>query len=285
MNQWSTPKFVDLPNLQAAVYEYGSPSNPPLLLLHGGLSTGLSWHDVAVGLSVEWFILAPDSRGRGLSEHPLDGDYSTEAFVADAKALVDAYEFSKLAIGGHSEGGANATAFAATFPEQVTSLLVLENSHDLDFAAMAAAMPPGAIKIPIGTSFANWDEARIWQISHLPGVSSEVIERRLASRLVEKDGAIEWREDPRIFPYKAAHPQTADDRLDPIKKIQCRTQFLLATGSNLITDEAANIAVSNMPDASWKRIQNTGHNLHEDNLEDSLAEIREFLAGDQAMSS
>jgi pimeloyl-ACP methyl ester carboxylesterase len=219
-----------------------------------------------------------------LSGHPEDGDYSTEAFVSDAKAVVGDYGISKLAIGGHSEGGANATAFAATYPDIVSSLLVLENAHDLNFAAMAASAPPNAIKVPIGTTFADWDEARRWQISHLPNVSIEAIDRRIHSRLVENDGAIAWREDLRIFPYKGAHPQTADDRLEPIKKVQCRTRFLLATSSNLVSDEAADTAVSNMPDASWTRIPNTGHNLHEDNLGDSLAAIRDFLAGDEALS-
>lgn len=274
------PEFVDIPGLKIAVYEYGTPSNPPLLLLHGGLSTGLNWHDIALGLADDWYVVAPDSRGRGLSDHASDGDYSTDRFVSDAKALVEVYGFGKLALGGHSEGGANATAFAATFPNIVTSLVVLENAHDLDFGAMAASAPTGAIKVPIGKSFTDWDEARTWQRSHLPRVSEAAIERRLHSRLNEIDGSVEWREDLRIFPYKAEHPQSSSDRLEPIKQLQCRTLFLLATDSNLVSDEAAETAVSWISDAEWRRVPNTGHNLHEDNPRETLAAIREFLNGD-----
>jgi pimeloyl-ACP methyl ester carboxylesterase len=278
MAEWPGPKLVNVGVLNIAVYEYGDRSNPAVLLLHGGLSTGLTWHDVSVELAKEHFVIATDSRGRGFSDHAPNGDYSTNAFVADAKAIADHLGIQTLSVIGHSEGGAIATALAAKHPNIVESLVILENAHDLDFAAMAKAMPENAIKIPIGTSFTNWDDAESWQRSNLVNQDQGVIDRRMHSRFVERNGRVEWREDQSIFPYKAAHPQSANDRLESIKGVRCRTLFLLAANSNLITDAVADEAIANLTEASWIRIPNTGHNVQEDNLPSTVREIRNFLS-------
>lgn len=69
MPNWPEPKLLGTKPLNLAAYEYGIRDNPPLLLLHGALSTGLAWHDVASELAKHWFVIAIDQRGRALSDH------------------------------------------------------------------------------------------------------------------------------------------------------------------------------------------------------------------------
>ena len=45
--------------------DWGNPSAPPLVLLHGGRDHCRNWDWVAERLRSEWHIIAPDLRGHG----------------------------------------------------------------------------------------------------------------------------------------------------------------------------------------------------------------------------
>src|SRR3990172_1620159 len=68
-------------------------------------------------------IVQMDKRGTGLSSRNLS-DYSLDARVADVKAVVDDLGLGQFALGGLSEGGPIAIAFAARFPDLVTRLVI-----------------------------------------------------------------------------------------------------------------------------------------------------------------
>lgn len=194
--------------------------------------------------------------------------------------MLEHYSIEKLPIIGHSEGASNTVAFAATHPQSVTSIILIEHAPELDFAAMAKSAPPNAIPVPVGTNFGNWQEVRKWQVSQLPGISEDSIKRRLHSRFVERGDHIEWREDPNIVEYKKNNPISGEERWSILRQVRCRTLFLLSSDSNLITDETAEKAANTVPDGTWLRTPNTGHNLFEDNPTDAIKSISEYLTKD-----
>src|SRR5205085_2757862 len=59
--------------------DWGNPTAPPLLLVHGGRDHCRNWDWVASALRRDWHVLAPDLRGHGDSQWPPDGNYSTAA--------------------------------------------------------------------------------------------------------------------------------------------------------------------------------------------------------------
>ena len=59
--------------------------------------------------------------------------------------------------------------------------------------------------------------------------------------------------------------------------VKARTLFLLGGNSQLVTDEAAKRLTTEMADARSVRIANAGHNVFEDNHDDTIAAIGEFL--------
>ncbi|MEO8456228.1 MAG: adenylate/guanylate cyclase domain-containing protein [Chloroflexota bacterium] len=65
-----------------------------------------------------------DKRGGGLSGRNIS-DLSLEARVRDVEAVVEDAGIDKFALGGHSEGGPIAIAYAARHPEKVTKLIIL----------------------------------------------------------------------------------------------------------------------------------------------------------------
>jgi pimeloyl-ACP methyl ester carboxylesterase len=279
MANWPEPKLVDAGGVKLATYEYGNPSSPAVLMLHGFLSTGLTWHDVSSALAKDWHVIAVDQRGRSFSDPAPGGDYSTDAYVRDACGVLKALHIERVAAVGHSMGGANAIALAATHPEAVTSLVVVDMAPELNTGSLTQVAAGVAA---LGRDFADWDEAREWQHGALPLISDDAVERRLRSRMVERNGRIVWREDPGILADRDRRPfPTAEERWKLLRAVRCRTLFLLGGDSALVSDETAEKAAKTVPGGEWTRIPRAGHNVFEDNPADSIAAITRFLAGDE----
>ncbi|MER5645298.1 alpha/beta hydrolase [Streptosporangium sp. NPDC002524] len=102
----------------------------PLLALHGHLSEGASFADLAAGLAPGWRVIAPDQRGHGDSDRA--PDYSRRGYLDDVLALLDHLGLDRVAILGHSLGAVNAYQFAARHPGRVEVLVNAEGPVSLD---------------------------------------------------------------------------------------------------------------------------------------------------------
>ena len=71
MNQ---PRFSFVPVMDHEIHvtEWGNPKNPPLVMWHGLARTGRDFDELAAGLSSDYFIICPDTIGRGLSSWSQD---------------------------------------------------------------------------------------------------------------------------------------------------------------------------------------------------------------------
>jgi hypothetical protein len=65
--------------------DFGGPGRRPLLALHGHMSEGMSYADLAARLAPDWRVIAPDQRGHGNSDRA--AEYSREGYLADLEAL------------------------------------------------------------------------------------------------------------------------------------------------------------------------------------------------------
>lgn len=105
------------------VYKGGQ--GEPLLLIHGYTQSALMWSPVMKHLKEKFTIIVPDLRGAGLSDAPEDG-YDKVTMAADMKKLLDYYHISKTRVVGHDIGLMVAYALAATYPEYVEKLVVMD---------------------------------------------------------------------------------------------------------------------------------------------------------------
>jgi pimeloyl-ACP methyl ester carboxylesterase len=76
-------------------------------------------------LARDFFVVAPDQRGTGLSGKPADG-YDTGTLAGDLVALMDALGHQRFALAGHDTGMWIGYALAADHPDRLDRLAVAE---------------------------------------------------------------------------------------------------------------------------------------------------------------
>jgi esterase len=176
-------------------YEWGT--GPALLALHGHFGSGLLWAPLADALP-DWHIVAPDQRGHGRTGPA--GDYSREAYVADAAQLIETLGLAPAVVLGHSLGGVNAYQLAAWRPELVRAVIVEDAPAQMPIRPDIEGAPPHintSRRLLAGDHWADW-LAGDHPVLLLHGVESDTLSsgmaremaaRRANTRLVEFPGA------------------------------------------------------------------------------------------------
>ena len=107
--------------------EGGAPGAPVLLLLHGFGGDKDNWTRFSRTLVEDYRVIAPDLPGFGDSARHADWDYSLTAQRDRLDRFIAALELGPLHLGGNSMGGQLAVIYTHAYPEQVRSVLLLNN--------------------------------------------------------------------------------------------------------------------------------------------------------------
>ena len=111
-------------NSRLSAIDFGNPSLPDLVMVHGMRDHGLSLYSLAAALKHDYHVIAVDLCGHGRSENP--GNYTMTQFVADLRALVLDRKLIKPVLVGHSLGGHIVSRYSAVFAADVPNLVLLD---------------------------------------------------------------------------------------------------------------------------------------------------------------
>lgn len=187
---------------------YGSPDDPPVVLLHGGGQTRHSW-DNSARLYGErgWYSLTFDLRGHGDSGWSPDGNYDIDRFAGDVLTICT-YLDRRPALVGASLGGVSSLLAVGEAPEPIASALVL-----VDVAPHIE--PDGVMRIRdfmrqgLG-GFATLEEAADAIASYNPHrprpTSLEGLKKNLRQH---EDGRWHWHWDPAFMGLGDGHEEPA----------------------------------------------------------------------------
>lgn len=102
---------------------------PPLLLVHGYLSSRLVWDDVLPRLATRFRVIAPDLPGFGQSEKPPAARYAygCDAFAESLIDVVAAAGLGRVSVCGIGLGGSIALTLAATHSAIVDKLVLVDS--------------------------------------------------------------------------------------------------------------------------------------------------------------
>ena len=106
--------------------DWGNPTKPPLLLVHGGRDHCRNWDWVAARLREDWHVIAPDLRGHGDSQWSAEGSYRMDSYIYDLAQLIYQQRLAPVTIIAHSLGGNIAIRYTGLYPETVRRLVAIE---------------------------------------------------------------------------------------------------------------------------------------------------------------
>lgn len=223
-------KTLDLGDMHIAYLEGGE--GPPLLLLHGIGADKDNWTRVSKYLTPHAHVYAIDLPGFGESSKPASWHYRVQDQVERVHEIAAALGLAKMHLGGSSMGGFIAASYAAHYPNQVSSLWLIDSAGA--FSAQPSAMIrriQAGEKIPLFASTVDeFDGVLDWCFTHQPfippAIKHVLAERQVANyalnQQVFKDVAtdsvplenqinnlpiparIVWGEDDRVLDVSAA---------------------------------------------------------------------------------
>lgn len=118
--------FIDLGGKRRRVVLWGNPAHPPLILIHGLRDHARSWDWTAQHFCDRYHVVVPDLRGHGDSDWTEADAYRLSNYVKDIAAIIDALGIAVFDLVGHSLGGQLSLRLAATYPEKLRSLCLIE---------------------------------------------------------------------------------------------------------------------------------------------------------------
>lgn len=276
---------IDVPGLRLAARAWGPADAPPMLCLHGWLDNAASFDPLlATGrLSGRRFV-ALDLPGHGLSDHRgPGGTYGFLDTVAEVAMAVHALGWTRFGLLGHSLGAAVAATLAGTHPDRVDALVCIEGLAPMSehprhaparFAKSLSDQIDKAAKRPV--VHATVDDA-IARLGASFARLSPAAARILCTRgLVEVEGGVTWRTDPRL--RWASRARLMDEQvLAFLAAIRCPALLVRAsTGLPIDTPELqARFAAV----AHWRHATvEGGHHAHLETPDVVAEPIATFLA-------
>lgn len=256
-----------IPGLRLRALCWGDASRVPLVLLHGGGANAHWWDHLAPALAEDFFVVAPDFRGHGDSDHP--AELVVGAFNDDLEAILDRLGRSDIVLVGHSMGGHVALDHASRHPE--TRGLVL---LDIVGGAPRRARRIARLALSLRRTYASREEA-LARYRFVPAapLASEAIRAAIAAASIkeEADGRFGFDFDSRWFSVPSRERP-------PLSSIRCPTLLVRGETSEMLVRESAEAMVREFPDARLCEIPAAGHQVQIEAPGAVLAAILEFAA-------
>ncbi len=265
---------------------YGG-NGPPVLLLHGFPQTHVMWHKIAPALAQHFTVVVTDLRGYGDSDKPAGGGdhsaYSKRVMAQDQVEVMTRLGFERFAVVGHDRGGRVAHRLALDHSNRVTKLVVVDIVPTLKvYESMDArlaqkywhwfflALPGGIPETIIGNS-ADYFMTQFFRLAPEGTFTSEAqAEYRRCFPAMLPAGCEDFRAGGSI--------DLQHDRDDRGWKVACPVRALWGTTGNVVPFfDALEVWRERAPHVEGRALPG-GHSLAEENPDDTVRELRGFLA-------
>lgn len=274
---------LPLAHMTLAARLYGPSAGHPVIALHGWLDNAASFARLAPRLPGVR-LLALELPGHGHSDHrPAGSPYPLWDYLTEIVQVADRLGWSRFALLGHSMGAILGVLLAASLPERVARLALIDGLFALTTPAEQAPRQLGeALRATLTdaprspacyASLALAVKARLRGRYRLAPAAAELLVRR---GLVEVPGGYAWRSDPRLRLPSPVRLSEAQARAFA-EQVSCPVRLVLAEAGLFAAPEARR-RLDGLPfERFWLP---GGHHLHldDDAGADAVAAVfRDFL--------
>lgn len=237
-------------------------NKPPLVLLHGLMTNGLCWTELARTLEKDYDVIMPDARGHGLSDAP-DCGYRYDDHANDIAGFIDALKLSSPVLLGHSMGGMTAAVLASRRLPPLGGLILADPtflSPEIQREVRDSGVEREHLRV-LGLSLEEVvAEARVRH----PDRSPETLELFARARL-----------QTRMAAFDVLTPPNPDYK-QLIRALEVPA-LLLFGDRGVVSQAVAEELRSLNPLLMIKQIPNAGHALYQDQPKCFEAEVIQFL--------
>lgn len=234
---------------------------PAVILLHGLGGTKEHWDATFPALASKYRVYAIDQLGFGRSDKPLI-EYTIATWVDFLQGFMKSQNIPRATVVGNSVGGWIALDFAATHPEMVDKLVLV------DASGLAGRIP---VDILAPSSIAAWKTLLASVFYDKGFVTDDAARQAFTDRLRNNDG---YTIERALAGF--ARPQFEDERL---KSIHAPTLVVWGRNDALVPVEDANKFGRGIPGARVVVIEQCGHVPQIEKPEEFNRALLDFLGG------
>ncbi len=270
--------------LKLSYWTWGEATRPPLILVHGGRDHARNWDRVAEAFRDDYHVVACDLRGHGDSEWAKGSHYALADHVPDLIALIDLVG-GRAPVVAHSFGGAVTMLAAGAFPEKFDKIVEIEGA-----GARMENRPPltpqgirewvmraRAMEAQTPRVYPSFRAAADRMREANPQLTPEMADHLARWAADAIDNGWVWKFDPWVRDRPPVEIPPAD--MERIwANIQCPILHLVGETSQFHRDAFDGQPLDSFfPDSRTQVIKDAGHWLHHDQLDTTVAVIRDFL--------
>src|SRR5213083_1431320 len=255
--------------------DWGAPTAPAVVLLHGITGHARSWDDEARTLAAGYRVLVLDQRGHGDSDPAPDGDYTVTTMAGDLTAFVDTVGLPRISLVGLSMGGRVAIAFAGTHPRRVERLVIVDIGPEI---APAGRLRVGSLMAQTPERFDDLEAALAWARATNPRYTDAMLRHRVAHGTRPSQGGLVWKYDRAIRDAVRSGQWRDPVDLWPLwSAIACPTLIVRGAESDVLAPETAKRMLTTNPLARLVEVVGAGHTVPGDQPAAFQQLLTEFL--------
>ena len=258
----------------------------PVVLLHGFSNECRIWGDLGPLLAPYYHVVGLDQRGHGDSSWDPEAQYDVDDMTDDLECVLEALEFERLVLVGHSMGGRVSTNFGGRHPERLAGLVLVDIGPELD------ARGPMRMRQEVSSHqaprFGSVEEYAGIVSHNYPASSPEATLRMARDELKPgDDGLYELKMDPALRGAMASRGSDAQllakeeemiqRQWEALAKIPCPTLVVRGAASDFLSPEIADKMVEEViPNAQLAVVPQAGHSVMTDNPEGFCHVVTDF---------
>ncbi|WP_395709270.1 alpha/beta fold hydrolase [Reyranella sp.] len=265
-------RFIDIGGVNAHVRDQGNRDGIPMVLIHGSMGSLHMWEGWVHALGDKARLITVDLPGHGLTGIWPREEYTIEAYADFVEVLVDTLNLDRFVLVGHSMGGAVAWSFAATRPDRVSQLVLVDAAGYPRVAE--APLPTRLARLPvIGDIGIYFKPVRL--------VRRSLTEAYADPAMVTPERVTRYAELQRFPGNREATVLRARTQppLDPtpLKRLTVPTLILWGGKDRWVPLVDARRFLSDIKGAKLVVFDNLGHNPMEEDPAATAAAVAEFL--------
>jgi pimeloyl-ACP methyl ester carboxylesterase len=271
-------KFIDVEGLQVHYRIEGSGS--PIVLIHGTGACLQTWDAWTDSLKSTHKVIRLDMPGFGLTGPRADRDYSIAMYVRFLHEFMSKIGIDSFALGGNSLGGQIAWNYALVYPQQVSSLILVDpGGFYKDGKAGALVFKLAKIK---------------WLADIMKKMDSKIMVNKTLKDVYYDDSKITGATKQLYYDMsmREGNRQAFVDRVQLIatdsskdlRAIQCPTLVLWGKEDVLI-DVAMADSFAVIPHSKVIKYKEVGHSAQEEIPGQSVYDVEEFLQENETESA